>query len=104
MHIQGLRLLNQGADDVGLGPIRQLVTQEVEGLVLLVDLEPLGLDRLPARWHLIDDRNVHFTIGRDRQGPRDRGGRHRQDIRIIPLLPQTLPLVDPEAVLLIGDC
>ena len=56
----------------------------------------------PGR-HLVDDRHVEVPVEGHRQGPRDRGGGHDQEVGIdlIGLLLEQHPLGHPEAMLLV---
>ena len=67
-----------------------------------LDRDHAGVDRLAARRHLVEPRNVHFAILRQSKRARDRGGGHRQTVRgALALLGQHQPLAHPEAVLLV---
>src|SRR5436190_7383980 len=58
-----------------------------------------------AGGHLIDHRNCHLAIQRERESPRYRRGSHGQEMRpACAFASQQLPLARAEAMLLIDDC
>ncbi len=96
-----LRFLDQRADDVGLPSLLHLLPHEAVGLVPLVREGADGLDPLPARRHLIDERDVQVAVDGEGQGARDGRGGHHQHVGTAALGPQRGPLHDAEAMLLV---
>ena len=101
-----LALEDQGIHDEGLASLRDLVADEIVHRGALVFPHAQGLDRFPARRHLVDDGNVQVPVQGHGQGAGDRRRRHHEHMRrdaAGALRPKPGPLVHPEAVLLVHD-
>ena len=75
--VGGLAFLHQRADDVGLPPGFQLLTNEVVQTAALAFRHQPGLHRLTARRQLVND--THIQIAKQAQGQRAGNGRGRHD-------------------------
>src|SRR6202011_5563860 len=96
--------LDERADHEHLATGVDLLADEVVGIGPLFGRDEPSLDGSPARWHLVEDRDVEVTEERQAERARNGGGGHRQEMRrALALLPDGQPLTDPEAMLLIDD-
>ena len=74
-----------------------------------VDSDPValphqeGIHLLPSRRQLVQHGHLQIAVHQQRQRPGDGGGRHNQQMGVVPLGGQGRPLVHAEAVLLVGN-
>jgi thiol-disulfide isomerase/thioredoxin len=102
LDLEAVLLVDRRAHDECLPAGLDLLTHE------LVGLPPFGggprdprRDRLPARGHLVEHRDVQVAVIRHGERSRDRRGRHDQHVRRRALLLQRDALMEAEAVLLV---
>ena len=102
--LDGLRLRDERADDVGLAPVVQVPAEALVGLGAALVRHPARDDRLPAARRPRDLRHVEVAVDRLRERSRDRRRRHVQDVRGTAFR-ERAALLDSEAVLLVdhGD-
>ena len=102
--LDGLRLRDEWADDVGLAPVVQVAAEALVGLGAALVRHPARDDRLPAARRPGDLRHVEVAVDRLRERSRDRRRRHMQDVGRTAFR-ERAALLDSEAVLLVdhGD-
>ena len=96
-------LADQRADPVGLPALGDGAAQVVDHLGGAAGGDERGLDRLAAGRLLVEDREVHVAVLRQRQAARDRRRGHHQDVGGTALRAEVHALADAEAVLLVDD-
>ena len=98
-----LAFFHQRAHNIRLLPCRDLFAD--------IGIHPLaqrradrkGLDGLPSRRALVQDRHIHVAEQKHRQRARDGGGGHDEQMRMDALFRKRRPLLHAETVLLVGD-
>src|SRR5204862_7902888 len=106
LRLQGLRPLDEWADDVDLASLAQPLPDEPVGAGPLLLSDHPSVDRLAARGQLAQDRGVEVAVGRQRERAWDRRRRHVERVRCGlagPLAVQRGALAHSEAVLLVDD-
>ena len=99
-------LFHQRADDIGLPPGGELVTQKaIHGLALTL-AHDARIHRQAAGRHLVNDGQVQIAVEHQRQGTRNGRGAHHQQMRSVRAIPalveQSGALGHAESVLLVG--
>ena len=92
-----------GTDNIYLTALAdQLADKAVQtGAVALIHHK--GVHTLTSRGHLVHERYVKVTVQRQGKGSRNGGRAHDQHVRHAVPIGKRRPLIDPEAVLLVGD-
>ena len=103
LEIKHIVRLHHRTDDVGLPSLPDLLVDEFIGIFPIILIDHSVPDRQTVRRLLPDQAHLHIRIDEHREGPRDRGRRHHERMRPLPLFRQLLPLIHAEAVLLIRD-
>ena len=98
-----LRFLDGGDNDVSLSAFFEFPPEEVPPRVELVVADTVGGNRLPARWHAIEDRDIEFAVDRMGDRPRDRRGSQEEGMWIGVVLLEDPSLHDTEAMLFVDD-
>ena len=71
-------VFHEGANPKGLFALGEMARQAGDNLIDPVGGNYARLNRCPARGHLIQTADIHFTMGRQRQRARDRCRGHDQ--------------------------
>ena len=98
---QLLRLLDQRHDDIALPSFHKLLADELPPPLAPLVAGQIGIDLLPARRAVAQDRNVQIAEERHGDRPRDGRGGHHQVMRIGARMFQRGPLPHAELVLLV---
>ena len=103
LEIEHIVRLHHRTDDVGLPSLPDLLVDEFIRIFPIVLIDHGIPDRQTIRRLLPNQTHLHIRIDEHREGPWDRGRRHHERMRPLPLLRQLLPLIHAETVLLIRD-
>ena len=98
-----LGFVDQRADPIGLGALRQRPADRGHDLVEAFERHRAGVDRLPSGRLFGQPRHVEIAIGGHHQGARDRRRGHQQGVGVMALFGEGQALLDAKAVLLVDD-
>ena len=101
--LEFLVFFNKTANDVGLTALAEHLPQGLIHQRPLVAALPVGLDRLPARRHLINDGDFQIAVDGQRQCAWDRRGRHHQNIGSRAFAFKRGPLHDAKSMLFVHN-
>ena len=99
----GIRLLHPRINDVTLPAFDQIFAEERPHFGQAFGGAQKCFYATPSRRRQFDHRNIQVSVKGQPKRPGNRRGRHHQQVRIIPLAHQLLPLSRPELVLFIND-
>ena len=104
LHLRPVPFVDRRADHEALPAGAHLrAHQVVRALAVLRSAHRPRLDGLTALRHLVEHDHVEVAVVGERQGPRDRGRGHDQDVGLDALALQGHPLVQAEPMLLVDD-
>ena len=101
--VERFRFADERANPIDLIAVRDRPADAAHHFVQALDGDHLRGDRLAAGGLLIEHRHVHVAEIGERQGARDRGRGHHQNVDGLALGAERQALVDAEAVLLVDD-